>query len=147
MLNRVTLIGNVGPQAPTLKATQKGGQVGRFRCVTTERWSDKSGAPHERQDWHSVVVWGNKAETVGQLSAGEPIYVEGKLQTRSYEQNNEKKWITEVVVDFGGRVISLNERPPVRTQQAYAPSAARSTPSQQQPRDFNRGPFDDEIPF
>lgn len=108
-LNKVQLIGNLG-QDPELKHTQSNEPVCNFSLATSEKWTDKNNQKQERTEWHRVVVWGKQAETCSQyLSKGRQVYVEGKLQTRDYEDKDGiKRYTTEVVVSgFGGQVQFL----------------------------------------
>jgi single-strand DNA-binding protein len=95
--NRVLLLGNLGAD-PELKMTQSGTSVLKIRLATTERYQDKSGVWQDRTDWHSVVVWGKRGESLHKiLSKGSTIFVEGSLRTSSYEKDGEKRYRTEVI--------------------------------------------------
>lgn len=96
-LNRVILIGNLGAD-PELKYTN-GGTACELRLATTESWKDKNGQKQEKTEWHRVVVWGKTAEIAGKyLEKGREVCIEGKLQTRSYDdRDGNKRYITEVV--------------------------------------------------
>jgi single-strand DNA-binding protein len=101
MLNKVMLIGNLG-RDPEVRSTPSGQPVANFTLATSRRWKDKSGQRQEQTEWHNIVVWGKQAEIAGQyLTKGKQIYLEGRLQTRSWEdrQSGEKKYRTEVVCD------------------------------------------------
>ena len=99
-INKVMLIGNLGSD-PELRFTPNGVQVANFSLATTESWTDKSGERQERAEWHRIVLWRRLAEIAGQyLKKGSKIYIEGKLQTRSWEdQNGQKRYTTEVVAN------------------------------------------------
>ena len=99
-INKAILIGNLGSD-PELRSTPSGVQVANFSLATTESWTDKSGERQERTEWHRVVIWRRLAEVAGQyLKKGSKIYIEGKLQTRSREdQNGQKRYTTEVVAN------------------------------------------------
>jgi single-strand DNA-binding protein len=99
-LNKVLLIGNLGMD-PELKFTQGGQAVLRMRLATTERYGNKAGERQERTEWHTVIVWGNRAEALNKiLHKGRTIYVEGRLQTRSWEdKDGGKRSTTEVVAN------------------------------------------------
>ena len=109
-VNKVILIGNLG-RDPELRYTQSGQAVANFSIATSENWNDKSsGERVERTEWHRIVAWGRTAELAAQyLSKGRTVYVEGRLQTRSWEdRDGNKRYTTEVVaqtVQFlsGGR--------------------------------------------
>lgn len=99
-VNKVILIGNIGAD-PEVKYTASGVPVANFSLATTETWVDKTNQRQERTEWHRLVLWRKLAEIAGQyLKKGSKIYVEGKLQTRSWDdQNGQKRYTTEVVVN------------------------------------------------
>jgi single-strand DNA-binding protein len=107
-INKVILIGNLGAD-PELRYTNTGTAVGNFRIATNEQWTDKNGERQERTEWHQIVVWGKQAENCGKyLRKGRSVYVEGRLQTRQWEdQSGNKRYTTEVVAQtiqfLGGR--------------------------------------------
>lgn len=98
MINKVILIGNLGAD-PEIRYTQSGTPVVNFRIATTERWKDKDGQQQEQTEWHNVVAWGRLAEICGEyLAKGSKVYVEGKLQTRKWQdQNGNDRYTTEVI--------------------------------------------------
>ena len=98
-VNKVILVGNVG-QDPEVKYTASGVPVAKVSLATNERFKDKSGDWQDRTEWHNVVAWQRLAEIVGEyVRKVSKIYVEGKLQTSTWEdrQSGEKKYRTEVV--------------------------------------------------
>jgi len=100
-LNKVILIGNL-TRDPELRSLPSGAKVCSFSIATNRVWKDKSGTRQESVDYHNVVVFGRQAETVAQyMKKGSSILVEGRMQTRSWEDKNtgEKKYRTEVVAD------------------------------------------------
>ena len=99
-LNKVMLIGNVGRDAE-LKHTPSGIPVTSFNLATTDSWKDRAGNLQEHTDWHTVVAWRGLAEICHKLvKKGARIYVEGKLQTRNFEdKNGVKKYIVEILID------------------------------------------------
>jgi len=96
-LNRVMLLGNLGAD-PELRFTQGGQAVLNLRLATTESYMDRDRQRQERTDWHSIVVWGKRAEALAKiLSKGSKLFVEGSLRTRSWEgQDGQKRYKTEV---------------------------------------------------
>jgi single-strand DNA-binding protein len=101
MVNKVILIGNLG-RDPEVRSTPSGQPVASFTLATSRKWRDKSGQRQEQTEWHSIVVWGKQAEIAGQyLTKGKQIYIEGRLQTRSWDDRNtgEKKYKTEIICD------------------------------------------------
>lgn len=97
-VNKVILIGNVGAD-PELRYTPGGAAVTNFNMATNESWTDNNGEKQERTEWHRIVVWGRLAEICNQyLRKGSKVYIEGRLQTRSWEgQDGQKRYTTEVV--------------------------------------------------
>ncbi|MGL4714894.1 MAG: single-stranded DNA-binding protein [Aeromonas sp.] len=154
-INKVMLIGRLG-QDPEVRYIPNGGAVSNITLATSESWQDKqTGEKKERTEWHRVVFMGKLAEVVGEyLKKGDQVYVEGKLQTRKWQdQSGQERYTTEVLVDsFSGVMQMLGGKPqgpsqgqPAQQQQRPAPSAPRQSASQQTypaPPDF-----DDDIPF
>src|SRR5437867_338868 len=100
-LNKVMLIGNLGKE-PEVSYTAAGVAVARFSIATNERWKGQEGNVQERTEWHNIVAWRKLAEICGQyLKKGSKVYLEGKLQTRSWDDKNTgvKRYMTEIVVD------------------------------------------------
>ncbi len=97
-VNKVILIGNLG-RDPELRYTQSGQAVTNFSLATTDRFSNKSGEREERTEWHRIVAWARTAELCAQyLAKGRSVYVEGRLQTREWEdKEGQKRRTTEVV--------------------------------------------------
>ena len=100
-LNKVMLIGNLGKD-PELSYTASGVAVAKFSIATNERWKDQEGNLQERTEWHNIIAWRKLAEICGQyLKKGSKVYLEGKLQTRSWDDKNSgmKRYATEVIAD------------------------------------------------
>ena len=99
-VNKVILLGNLGAD-PDIRFTTAGTQVVTVNLATSESWTDKSGERRERTEWHRLVLWRRLAEIAGQyLRRGSKVYVEGKLQTRSWEDvKGQRHYMTEVVVN------------------------------------------------
>ena len=97
-VNKVILVGRLGAD-PEIRYTQQGVGVTNFNIATSENWVDKAGQKQERTEWHRIVVWGKMAETCSQyLSKGRQVFVEGRLQTRQWEdKDGGKRYTTEVV--------------------------------------------------
>lgn len=96
-VNKAILVGNLG-RDPELRHTQSGQAVVNFTLATSETWTDKSGERVERTEWHRVVVWGKTGEMCAQyLSKGRTVYVEGRIQTREWEdKDGNKRYTTEI---------------------------------------------------
>ena len=132
-LNRVMLIGNLGKD-PELRYTTSGVAVATFSLATNESWKDQDGNLQERTEWHNIVAWKKLAEICGEwLKKGKKIYVEGRIQTRSYDDKNTgaKKYMTEIVAD---NIIMLDSKgagegssasPAPVSEAAPAPAAGR----------------------
>jgi single-strand DNA-binding protein len=98
-VNRVTLLGNVGKN-PEVRHTPSGSTIANFSVATTDRYKDKAGEWKESTDWHNIASFGKLAEIVRDyVHKGSPLYVEGKLRTRSYEKDGQKQYRTEVIAD------------------------------------------------
>ena len=97
-VNLAILIGNLG-RDPELRYTPSGQAVASFSMATTERWKDKSGQMTERTEWHNIVCWGRNAEVASQyLKKGSPVYIEGRIQNRTYDdKDGNRRYISEVV--------------------------------------------------
>ena len=97
-VNKVILIGNLG-RDPELRYTQTGQAVANFTLATSDRWNDRDGNAQERTEWHRIVVWAKQAENCAQyLSKGRSVYVEGRIQTREWEdKEGNKRQTTEIV--------------------------------------------------
>ena len=108
MLNKVMLIGNLGAD-PEVRDTNSGSKVANLRIATTDRRRDQDGNWNEQTEWHSVVCFGRTADNVGRyLSKGRQVYIEGRLQTRKWQDRDGRdRWSTEVVANtvqfLGGR--------------------------------------------
>ena len=107
-VNKVILVGNLGKDIE-LRYTPGGAAVATLNMATTEVWNDKSGQRQEKTEWHRVVLWGKTAETLAEyLLKGRQIYVEGRLQTRQWDdRDGNKRYTTEVRAD---RVVLLGGR-------------------------------------
>ena len=107
-VNKVILVGNLGAD-PDMRYTSSGTGVCELRVATNERWTDKQGNPQERTEWHRIVVWGKMGENCSKyLSKGRSVFVEGRLQTRSWEdKEGNKRYTTEIIANdvqfLGGR--------------------------------------------
>lgn len=144
-INKVILVGRLGAD-PEVKSVGQAQTVARLSLATSETWLDKSGQKQERTEWHRIVVWGKQAENCGKhLSKGRQIYVEGRLQTRSWEdQQGQKKYTTEIVANT---IQYLGSAGAERSQGGGATSSGDGYGGNQ---DFGPEPSfgaEDEIPF
>ena len=141
-INKVIIVGHLGKD-PEVRYTPSGSAVANFSVATSETWKDKTtGEKKERTEWHRIVAWDKLGEICGEyLSKGRQVYVEGRLQTRSYDdKEGVKRYTTEIIatdVQFLGPKDSGGSRP----------SSSGGAP----PRDTGGGPgppvADDDIPF
>jgi single-strand DNA-binding protein len=161
-LNRVMLLGNLGAD-PEVRYTQGGQAVLNLRLATTESYLDKDKVRRERTDWHSVVLFGKRGEALGKiLGKGSSIFVEGRLQTSSYDdkKTGEKRHKTEVIatnVILGGRGQSApapdDGPPPERGGYRRSGTGSRedrnTAPAAPPPDDYDpSGGFEgDDLPF
>jgi single-strand DNA-binding protein len=138
-LNKVMLIGNLGKD-PELKYTPSGVAVATFSIATSEQWKDQEGNAQERTEWHNIVAWRKLAEIVGEyLKKGKKIYLEGKLQTRNYEKDGVKRYVTEIVAD---QIIMLDS---AGARNGGGSSAASSSEPMAAPS--MEAPKEDDLPF
>ena len=104
-VNKVILVGNLGRDAE-LRYTPGGAAVATLNMATTEVWNDKQGAKQEKTEWHRVIFWGKVAESLSEyLTKGKQVYVEGRLQTRQWDdKDGNKRYTTEIK---GDRIVLL----------------------------------------
>jgi single-strand DNA-binding protein len=140
-VNKVILVGNLGAN-PEMRATQGGQKVANLRLATTERWTDKNGQKQEQTEWHRVVAFGKLADICGQyLVKGRQVYVEGRIQTRQWQdQQGQKRYSTEIVAQG---MQMLGNRPDGASRDD---AGAMMPPDDAGTHDFGGGP-DDDIPF
>ena len=152
-LNKVTLIGRLG-QDPEIRYTQSGSAVANATIATNDYWTDKQGGKQERTEWHSLVLWGKLADLAqSYLKKGSQVYVEGRMQTRDWEdQQGQKHYKTEVVVttmQFLDAKMSDNGS---NTEYSSATAAPQSNPSPTAPAESSAALqgddyIKDDIPF
>jgi single-strand DNA-binding protein len=143
-LNKVMLLGNLGAD-PELRVTPSGQSILKLRLATTESYLDKNNTRQERTDWHSVTVWGKRGEALAKILAkGSSIFVEGRIETRSYENNGEKRYATDIVAN--NIILTGGKRPEGGGggggRQASIPAGGENEFASE-PSD----PNDDSIPF
>jgi single-strand DNA-binding protein len=139
-VNKAILIGNLGKD-PDLRYTPSGAAVCNFRIATTEKWQDKqSNEWKESTQWHNIVVWGKQAENAKEyLGKGSPVYIEGRIQTRSYDdREGNKRWITEIVCQ---RMVFLGKR------EATGGGGAPPPPEEEPAVPSSIPEEDDDLPF
>ncbi len=139
-VNKAILIGNLG-RDPELRYTQSGQAVVNFSIATSENWTDKNGERQERTEWHRIVVWGKAGENCARfLSKGRMVYVEGRIQTREWEdREGQKRTTTEINAQT---VTFLGGAGAGRGGEAGAPGPSESSPDL-----GSDPPPQDDVPF
>ncbi|NUP08505.1 MAG: single-stranded DNA-binding protein [Polyangiaceae bacterium] len=149
-LNRVLLLGNLGAD-PELKMTQAGQSVLNLRLATSETYLDRDKVRRERTEWHSVAIWGKRAEALAKiLDKGSRVFIEGSLRTSAYEdREGTKRYKTEVVAS--NVILAGGDRGTGRGDSGDARGGAgargNGAPAEPLPDDFGYGGSDDDIPF
>lgn len=149
-LNKAMIIGNLGAD-PELRYTQSGTPVANMRIATNRRWTNDQGEKQEQTEWHRVVVFGRQAENCEEyLAKGRQVFVEGRLQTREWEdKGGNQRYTTEIVarnVQFlsgGGAGGGGFDEPPAYTDTDIDQSGSSGSPE----GDFDQSFDDDDIPF
>ncbi|MBU6468592.1 MAG: single-stranded DNA-binding protein [Betaproteobacteria bacterium] len=117
-VNKVILVGNLG-RDPEVRYSSEGAAIANISVATTDVWKDKSGEKQEKTEWHRVAFFGRLAEIAGEyLKKGSQVYLEGRLQTRKWQdKDGQERYTTEVIADrmqmLGGRSMSANSEPPM----------------------------------
>lgn len=159
-VNKVILVGNVGND-PEVRYMPNGNAVANISIATSETWKDKgNGEQQEKTEWHRVVFFNRLAEIVEQyVKKGSKLYIEGRLQTRSYDKDGQKHYSTEIVASemqmldtksTQNEGESYNQGSPIRTENKkneYSSTKDGGAPTQSQAPPSNFDNFDDDIPF
>ena len=147
-VNKVILVGRLGAD-PEMKYTQSGTGVCRFNMATSENWKDKEGQRQERTEWHRIVVWGKMASICNEyLKKGRQTYVEGRLQTRSWEDKNtgNKRYTTEVVANTVQFLGSAADRSGQSSKESTG-GLPDDSPFMESPSASSQATGDEDIPF
>jgi len=147
-INKVILIGNLG-RDPETRYLPDGGAVTNISVATTDVWKDKSGEKQERTEWHRVAFFGRLAEIAGEyLKKGSPVYIEGRLQTRKWQdKDGQDRYTTEIVAN---EMKMLGSRGGGSEPMAREPAPAAAEGGGAKPQAKKGGAFDqmdDDIPF
>ena len=139
-VNIAIVVGNLGKD-PEVRFTQSGRAVANFSVATSDSWTGQDGNRQERTEWHNIVVWGKQAELCGQyLAKGRQVFVQGRIQTRSWEdKTGNTRYTTEIVAQ---RVQFLGGGGGARASQEAQDQGFGDAPSS-----FQSPPIDDDIPF
>src|SRR5450755_2578429 len=146
-VNKVILIGNLG-RDPETRYTTGGDAVTNIRLATTDTWKDKAGEKQEKTEWHSVVFFGRQAEIAGEyLKKGRQVYVEGRLQTRKWQdKEGQDRYTTEIIADVMQMLGSRSGMGAGEPREMREPSVAgESKPAKKPVGQFQD--MDDDIPF
>lgn len=134
-VNKAIIVGNLGAD-PDIRTMQSGDKVANLSVATSERWKDKSGEKKERTEWHRVVIFSQPLVKLAEnyLKKGSKIYLEGQIETRSWEQDGVKKYTTEIVLrPFKSEITFLDSKGDAQAAPAAEPTQVSET--------------EDEIPF
>jgi single-strand DNA-binding protein len=143
-VNRVILVGNLG-RDPELRYTAGGQPVASFSIATNERWNDREGKTQERTEWHRIVVWGKQGENCANyLQKGRTVYIEGRLQTREWEDKEGQKRQTTEVVAQTVQFLDRREGAPRASGGSGEPGASSEPGSDPGPASSGGS---DDIPF
>jgi single-strand DNA-binding protein len=142
MLNKVILIGNIGKD-PEIRSMSNGNKIASFSVATSESWKDKNGERQTKSEWHNVVIFSEGLVKVCQsyLNKGSKVYIEGKVQTRKWQdKSGQERYSTEIVLQgFDAKLIMLDGQKPSSTQKANPKPQASTSPY--------AADLDDAIPF
>lgn len=138
-VNKVILVGNLGKD-PEVRYTPSGMAVCNFSIATTENWKDKEGAKQDKTEWHKIVTFGKLAEICGEyLAKGKQVYIEGRLQTRAWDdKSGNKRYTTEIVAN----VMQMLGHKDSGAAAAAGATAAGATAAEEPPP-----PDMDDVPF
>ncbi len=153
-LNKVLLLGNLG-RDPEVRYTASGKAVATFTVATSQRWKDQDGNDQERTEWHRVVAWGRLGEICGEyLSKGKQVFIEGRIQSRDWEdQDGVKRTTVEIVASDmimlggGGGHSEGRSSDEGRRKQQPAPARRQEPESRKSDAGAYAPPPEDEIPF
>lgn len=154
-INKVILVGNLGAD-PEMRYFADGTAVCNFRMATSETWTDKqTGEKREKTEWHRIATFRRLAEICGQyLKKGSKVYIEGKLQTRTYEKDGQTHYATEIVANEMQMLDSRGSQqggsptgPPSSSSYGGGYQSAAQPGQSYENKDFSPMPPDDDIPF
>jgi single-strand DNA-binding protein len=147
-VNKVLLVGNLGKD-PELRYTASGTAVANFSLATTERYKDREGQTQEKTEWHNITAWRQLAEICGKyLQKGKQVYIEGRIQTRSYDdKDGNKRYITEIVADQMRMLGRAGDENSGGGAQRREPQQERQQQSQYEEPPFDTYDPNSDIPF
>lgn len=153
-INKVILLGNVGKD-PEIRTLESGIKVAQFSLATSESYKDKDGNWKEQTEWHNIVAWSYQAEKAEQnLHKGAQVYLEGKIKTRQWaDQNNVTRYTTDIVADkflLLGRKSEGKNFPPLPDENNYNPPNSannNSQPTMNEVEETTNNVQEDDLPF
>ena len=149
-LNKVCLIGNLGAD-PEIRSFQNGGKVCNLRIATSETWKDRNtGERKEKSEWHTVAIFSDGLAGVAEryLKKGSKVYIEGKLQTRKWQdQQGNDRYSTEIVLNGPGAVLTMLDGAQGAGVAARSSASSQQAGSQSYAQNADYDDLDDDIPF
>jgi single-strand DNA-binding protein len=144
-VNKAIIVGNLGAD-PEVRTLESGAKVATIRVATTERYKDRDGNQQENTEWHNIVLWRGLADiTERYLKKGRQVYIEGRLKTRKWtDQNGNDRYTTEIVAQ---EMTLLGGAPGQQDGQQSAPSTTGATNMASEPAQAPIGDIDDDLPF
>ena len=144
-LNKVHIIGTLG-RAPEVRYTPSGAAVCNLRLATNRRWKSKDGEQQDETEWHSVVLYDRQAEVAGEyLKKGRPVYIEGRLKTRKWQDKDGNDRYTTEIVSESMQLLGGRDESELKPEQKPARQALASRPAPKSSAGFDD--MDDDIPF
>jgi len=145
-VNKVILIGRLGSD-PELRYTPNGDAVANFRVATNRVWKNQEGNQQERTEWHRIVAWRKLAERCGEfLKKGSHVYIEGRLETRSWDdKNGNKRYVTEIIANQMQMLEAKGEARPV--EEVHAPERVLEEEQPEKGEEITEIESEDEMPF
>ncbi|MBW1740274.1 MAG: single-stranded DNA-binding protein [Deltaproteobacteria bacterium] len=136
-INKVILIGNLG-RDPEVRYTPSGTAVANFSLATTENWTNKEGEKESHTEWHRIVAWGRLGEICGEyLSKGSQVYIEGRIRTNEWEDQEGNKRETKEIVAFTMQMLGSRAPAEPLSNESLGPESKTAS----------KGPTEDDIPF
>lgn len=147
MINKVTLIGNLGKK-PEIRYSQNGAAIASFNIATTESWKDGKGVKQEHTEWHRLVAFGRLGEICGEyLDKGTKVFIEGKLQTRKWDDKDGVTRYTTEIVAKEMKILSPRPAGASSQQEPMPPSDHNDPPAPHMPPPPVIGDYPDDVPF
>ncbi|MCH6569203.1 MAG: single-stranded DNA-binding protein [Acidobacteria bacterium] len=147
MVNRVILVGHLGGD-PEMRYTSSGTPVTNFSLATNERWNNQDGERQERTEWHKIVTWSKLAEISNQyLTKGQLVFIEGRIQTREWDDKDGNKRRTTEIIASDMRMMSPRSSDGPRQEQKQEPVGVAAEGGKAEEAPMDAGVTEDDIPF